>query len=251
MKRQVYEYEDVVLGSTLEAVLYSHNAGYKLVMPSLRPPDPFDQINDLKKLDIWNEVLFDMSLAGEAPMADKVTSVRVEDSELKVVIDNSRMIRIKYENLFVFDDDNTSGLGMAKDDTKSKYRVLDWFEVKSGMKHQHTLLTDDQSDFVSEVHFYNSFRTAPGKNYKDLASVSLMSAEQLKDVEYSDVYVRFKVLDMMKAAGIKGSKNVHTFRPLKIECVKREVFFLGKPKYKDFDRVRFMKVALKSLLNGD
>ena len=113
MKRHVYEYEDVVLGSTLEAVLYSHYAGYKLVMPSLRPPDPFDQINDLKKLDIWNEVLFDMSLAGEAPMADKVTSVRVEDSELKVVIDNSKMIRIKYENLFVFDDDNTSGLGMA------------------------------------------------------------------------------------------------------------------------------------------
>ena len=251
MKHHVYEYENVVLGGTLEAVLYSYNMGYKLIMPELKPPDPFDLVGDTNKIDIWNEVLFDMSLAGETPLADKVSSVRIEDSELKVVIGNSKLVRIKYKNLYVFDDDRTTGLGVAKEDTQSKYRVLDWFEVKSGMKHDHDLLTDKDSEFVTEVHFYKSSRTAPGKNYKDLVAISFMNKEQLNDTEYSDLYVRFKVLDMMRASGIRGGKNMHTFRPLKIECVKRDIVFMGKSKYKNFENVRFVNAPIESLISGD
>lgn len=250
MKRHIYEYEDVVLGSTLEAVLYAHNMGYKLIMSGLKYPDPFDSVVGMKKIDIWNEVLFDMSLAGDAPMIDKISSVRVGDSELKIVIDNSKMVRVRYENLHVFDDDNTTGLGVPKEDTDSKYRVLDWFEVKSGMKHNHNLLRDENSDFVTEIHFYGSPRTAPGKNYKDLVAISFLNREQLNDAEYSDLYVRFKVLDMMKAAGIKGGKNVHTFRPLKIECVKRESAFMGKNKYKNFENVKFVEATAEGLIGG-
>jgi len=251
MKRHIYEYKDVVLGNTLEAVLYSHNMGYKLIMSDLKPPDPFDTVVGASKLDIWDEILFDMSLAGDTLMADKISSIRVEDSELKVVVDNSKMIRVKYENLYVFDDDKTTGLGVPKEDTRSKYRVLDWFEVKSGMKHDHDLLTSEDSEFVAEVHFYNSPRTAPGKNYKDLVAISFMDKAQLSDTEYSDLYVRFKVLDMMKKSGIRGSKNGHTFRPLKIECVKREVIFMGRPKYKNFENVKFIETPIESLMNGN
>ena len=40
-----------------------------------------------------------------------------------------------------------------------------------------------------------------------MCEISYLDKEQLDKVEYSDIYARFKVLDLMKKSGIQGRKN--------------------------------------------
>ena len=77
-------------------------------------------------------------------------------------------------------------------DTNKLQKVIDWFNVKSGMNHQIDKI-NTESDFVKEILFYPSIRmSGVDKNKKDLVAISFMKEKQLHDVEYSDSYVRLK-----------------------------------------------------------
>ena len=75
-----------------------------------------------------------------------------------------------------------------------------------------------------------------------------MTEEQLQDYEYSDTYAKFKVLNIMKDAGIRGARNgrdmldktKNKYYALKIECAKREVISLQKTLYEDTENIEFV-----------
>jgi hypothetical protein len=133
----------------------------------------------------------------------------------------------------VFDDHNVYGLPLIKERKIGKSRVLDWFDVRSGMEHEHDLL-ETKDEFIREVIFYPSDRfgnQASGRIRKDLVAVSFLEDHQLKDFEYSDTMARFKILQMMKDAGIRGARNgrdvnnpeVYRYYSPKIEATQREI----------------------------
>ena len=113
-----------------------------------------------------------------------------------------------------------------------KHKVVDWVDVRSGMKHEYDYF-ETKDSFVREVYFYPSHRMGSGEkdDRKDLVSVSYLTKEQLDDFEYSDTYVKFKILNLMKEAGIKGPKNgrrvddpnMWAHHSIKIEPSSREV----------------------------
>ena len=257
LNRHIYEIDELVIGNSLEAVSYSYLNQKPLILNNVKKPYFFEFFNKASclkkymietveyelstpngarsvgssKLEVWERLVFRLSMAGLIPTADKVYSMRIEDDNLlKVTTQDSRLIRIRFNKLRIFSVDNIAGFDSFEN--AKKYRVVDWVNVRSGMKHEYDYFETGE-DFVKEVYFYPSPRMGSGENdeRKDLVTVSYLTKEQINDFEYSDTYVKFKMLSLMKEHGIKGPKNGRrqdapnkwAYHSVKIEPSSREI----------------------------
>ena len=272
MKFKNYVYETIVIGGTLEAITYAFVENKPLIYVDKKIPFRFDYFDPNLELPFfklhhervkilktcgpdkevgipkhlfYQQLCFVLSLAGLVPFEDKVFSLVVDNNLLKVVMRN-KAIEVEFEKLVIFDEEKIMGIPsvISKND---KFKTIDWINVRSGMNHQFDYFATDDN-FVKEVYFYPSDRI-DGKhlNKKDAVAVSYLSEEQLLDIDYSDTYVRFKVLELMKNAGIKGRGNGHAvndpqkkvYRSLKIETAEREVISIVRSKHSEQDNIFF------------
>ena len=158
------------------------------------------------KSELWKRLLFVYSLAGLSPLSNHAASMRIDSkNSIKVMTQDFKSVSMKFNKLRIFDDEDILGLAQPKEETK-KYKVVDWIDVKSGMVHPYDFLKSS-IDFVREVYFYPSERIDGKSNKKDLVSISYLDEQQLQDHDFSDTMARFKILKMMKRAGIKGARN--------------------------------------------
>ena len=86
---------------------------------------------------------------------------------------------------------------------------------------------------------------------KDLFAESFLTNEEIKDFSYSDTMVKFKVLGMMKEAGIRGSRNgknslyperstvPYKYYAVKIEPSERQIYKNIITYYKEDPRFEF------------
>jgi len=249
------EYDKVVIGSSLEALVYCYLNNIPFVCSQLSSPFRFEYFNwdddlsifgvknishsvksnlgettrGIDKLWLWERLFFYLSVAGLCPLSDKAISLRISDNIIKATTPKARMAKIHFNELIVFDD--TSVLGLGVPEIKDKiYTVYDWFDVRSGMKHEYDRLEDNIS-FVNHILFYPSDRVAGEHNFKDAVAVSYLRKESLDVFEYSDINARFKTLYMMKEAGIRGARNGRDMKnkakfkyySVKIENIKRDI----------------------------
>jgi hypothetical protein len=267
-------YDNVVIGSRLNAVIYAFSHGLPLLLTSVKKPSKVEYLEpanvailgDLnskpqrtrdgfkehgaRKLDVWNRLTFIMSAAGHIPFSNKISSIRVDEEkrELKVFTHNSRSIIIHCNRIIIFDDTNINGLPvpiqMPTDDDKRK--VMDWISVRSGMVHPYDLFQTD-SPFVNRVCFYPSDRIDGTHDKKDLVAISYLTKAELNEIEHSDLFVRYKVLDLMKEAGIRGRRNGrdpnnpdrYKHYAIKLETHKREVDLECRTLYNNTEFVEF------------
>jgi len=267
LSHHTYNVEELVIGDSLEAISYSYLNERPLILNSIKKPHFFDffdagvdlskypieiveyemvgldntKIVGASKLEIWENLVFCLSMSGLVPASDKVYSMRIEDNNLlKLTTKDSRVLRFKFDKLRIFDTENMAGLESFKE--VNKFKVVDWINVRSGMKHEYDYF-ETKDDFVKEVYFYPSQRTGAGEKdeRKDLVAVSYLTKEQLNDFEYSDTYAKFKILSLMKKAGIKGARNgknvndpeKYNYHSIKIEPSHREVEANEKSSHKD------------------
>ena len=203
MRDHVYEYDEVVVGGSVSAHAYAFLNSKPVVFTTVKKPYFFDAADHTFP---WENLVFALNLSGLIPCADNITKLRIdEDNILKAVTQNSRLIKFKFDELRIFDDENVEGLPVPTKE-EQQYRVLDWINVKSGMTHEYDIL-ETEDDFVNKVYFYPSLRDSMPLNKKDAVALSFLCKDQINQFEYSDTYVRFKVLDMMKKAGIRGARN--------------------------------------------
>ena len=270
LNKHVYEFDELVIGNSLEAVSYSFLNQVPIIIndnSKIKFFDFFKPEDDLKKykinqeryelytnrgslivgsskIEAWQKIVFSLSLSGLLPMNNLVSSVRVEDdNNLKVMTKNSRVIRFKFNSLRIFDDQNVDGLGVPE--IKERFKVVDWVNVRAGMKHEYDKFETDD-DFVNEVYFYPSQRVS-GDDKKDLVAVSYLDKDQLGDFDFSDTYVKFKVKQLMKDNGIKGPKNGKrwddptkwAYHSIKLEPSKRDIIRLTKPVYNNEGNIIF------------
>ena len=286
IEKHVYEVENLVIGSSLNAAAFSYLNGYPLIINKQGLPFRFDYFDidfDLSSLNIINDktilkgkenekvfgnyktevyrhLIFVLALAGLCPLSDKVGSIRLKDDNLlNIVTDLSRMIKIKFDQLFVFDDRNITGLPEPLESLNEKmFKVLDWIDVTCCTTHPYQYFETDDN-FTREMFFYPTERMdgyQPDK--KDIVSVSYLSESQLHDYEYSDTYAKFKILNIMKEADIRGSRNgrdqknkeKYKYYALKIEPQRREVIPLQKNLYEDTDNIEFMYESEEDIIQN-
>lgn len=277
-----FTYAQLVIGSNLEALLYCYLNNVPFVYVKLERPhrfDYFDPDQDLsffglknisstlisprcKKLigsskDIlWEKLYFYLTLAGLNPIADKSSSINIKDDHAKVFTHKARMAKIKFEELIIFSDDGVSGLPTPTNIPQKKYKVYDWFDVRSGMKHAYDFIESD-TDFVKEILFYPTDRVDGNQVLKDAVSVSYLTEKQLASFEYSDINARFKTLKMMKGVGIRGARNGrdmldktrYKYYAVRLENSHRELEMLHKSVYESTDVIKFNNNSFNDIIN--
>lgn len=285
-----FERERIVVGSSLQALLYAYCNNLTIVFAGKHKISYFDFIQpevDLSKFHIYNDVMtldmiegqkqygilqFDLwrhlmsflSLAGNIPMSDKAFSLRLEDQNtLKAMTDGSRFARFKFDELVVFSDSIDGLENTIIEQARQEVKVVDWMEIKSG-KNQAIDYFETGDHFVNEIFLYPTDRV-DGFNprNKDVATISYLDREQLSDYEYSDTYAKFKALKIFKEAGFRGASNGYSkenpklmkYYAFKIETTKREIFKIHRDIYKDSDNIKFNYQTVDELLqlemNGD
>lgn len=181
-------------------------------------------------------------------LADNISKIRInEENTISCFTNNSKIVQISFENAYIVDDFNVSGLPTPTKAAKKEFLVLDWISVRRGTNHPYDYILDEDNKFVQKLVFYPSERI-PGKRstVKDACSISILTDKQLRDLDYSETYVFLKSRDMMKKAGIKGSRNgtqAYNGKPaylsLKLEVAGRDVFPLHKNVYENTDSLHF------------
>tara|TARA_Y100000296_G_C5173938_1_gene258902 strand:+ start:2550 stop:3368 length:819 start_codon:yes stop_codon:yes gene_type:complete len=248
LNKHVYEFDNLVVGSSLKAARYSYERGYPILNNRLEDI-PFFDFTDLESLGdkglstqitedfqlevprISTRMLRDyflslLSLEGLNMFSDKVSAVRLGDDVLKVVTENSRVYKIKYNNLFLFDDKKIEGVQFTYAAPRPPHRVLDWYHLQSASKFDIEKITS-QDGTIGEIHF-----TTSDKHWKSrrLVAVSHLTESEINDSNNLEIYTRYEILDMLKTAGIKGRKNgtnpetgEHYRLSVKIEFEGREI----------------------------
>jgi hypothetical protein len=246
----------IIVGGSLAALLYGYQKKIPVVWCQPKIPLFFETYNKWhSKEELWHQLAFQLSLSALAPMPSAgITSFRVEDGILKMFTDAPFFSTLKYDELMVFDDANLEGWD-GELEYDRKYRVLDWINNRRSapfsIAHRQT---DD--DFVREVYFYPSKRIHGNWSGKrDILAVSYLTKKQIENVEYCDTYVRFKVLHLMKEAGITGPKNgidkkhptQHKRLSIKLETAKREVERRVKEPYDEDELLQGFKLRNRHL----
>ena len=275
-------YDKVVMGSSLPALLYSFLNNLPFVFIKSRCPHRFSffkpdedlsffgiqnktrtlisptsekQIG-ISKDTVWERLYFYLSLAGLNPLADKLASIRIEDKTLKAFSHKARMAQIKFEQLIIFDAEGVLGIPEPEHIPPKKYKVYDWINVRSGLKHEWDWI-GDASPFVNQLLFYPTDRIDGDQVYKDAIGISYLTENMLGHFDYSDINARFKVLQMMKKAGIKGPRNGYhlkdkskvLYRGVKIETSHREIELIEYSHYKSTLEFEFNDDSFDDIMN--
>jgi hypothetical protein len=277
-----FAYDRIVIGSSLPALLYSFLNNIPFVYTQSRCPHRFSFFkpdedlsffgiqNKIRTLvgptgkkqvgisqdTVWEKLYFYLSLAGLNPLADKLSSIRIEDGTLKAFSHKARMAKIKFEHLIIFDAEGILGIPEAEFIPPKKYKVYDWINVRSGLKHEWDWL-EDASPFVNHILFYPTDRIDGDQVYKDAIAISYLTEEMLGHFDYSDINARFKVLHMMKQAGIKGpcngfhpkDKTRQLYRGVKIETSHREKELTEYPFYRSTVEIEFNTDSFDDVMN--
>ena len=264
-----FEQDKIVVGGCIRSLLYASFRELPVVFASPLPPFRFDlfPFDNLSKLgfelnetttsrEVWERLMFLLGLSGLVLTNGTENNLRVVDKTLVVATD-SRSTKYNFNRLVVFDDKEIKGLPRITKEEKEASRVIDWVNVRSGCGHDIDRLEDDGDDFIKEIIFYPSERS-DNKNWKDLAAISYLTDEQLKDFDYSDTMARFKIIEMMKKAGIRGARNGrdqlrpgrYKYYAIKVEPAERQVCSNDVRYYEQDERFEFCYDTIEEIIKN-
>jgi len=264
----VFEKDQIVVGGDIRSLLYA--AIHELPIVFHRPVSPFrfdllpnphlanlgfEVTEELTARQVWERLMFLLGLSGLVLSPEGPNSLRVDENKL-VISTDAKSYQYNFKKLIVFDDQEITGLPRVKKETRGTNRVIDWVNVRSGCRHEHDYLSDSQNNFIKEIFFYPSDRSDNSK-LKDLVAISYLSDTQLEDFDYSDTMARFKILKMMKEAGIRGARNGrdqknpqrYKYYAVKVEPAERIVERDVTRYYEEDDRFLFIYDSVDDILN--
>ncbi len=254
--RMYYESENIVIGSSINALLYGLITHYPVYYAECRKPHQFEFLNasdnlslfsiesnskiyksfnddfafGVSKLLLWEKLYFLLSMEGLLPLSNLCHSIRYDGETLTCSTEYSKLCEIKFDKCYYFGDNRTYKLVKEKEGRNARYKVYDRIAFKIGGKH-HIDYFETGDDFVSEVWFYSSDRIFGDTGVKDACVLSILTDDELADSSYTETISRFKMLSIMKENGMRGKPNGYTAK--------------GTPRYYDFKTFGLQRQKIK------
>lgn len=253
--------DKITIGSSIESLVYAFlNDNYFL--PTLAfGPMFYEKIDEQLLLSTrtdytWSRLQLFMSLQGKLLNYQDIKSIRVVDDQLKVS-SNDGFSKYTFNICNIFDP---TGIQLDNDIIKQRetlYKVYDDFELMNlGGKHKYLESKVSKDSLASQIHYYISDRV-DGANYvTDCVAESVLTKEQINDIDYSDAMVKFCVARHLTSIGIHGTfMNMYKngkpkYRKPKITHKNRVVIEQEQNMYKDSLNVKFPRLSLKDILDG-
>ena len=225
------EYENIVIGSSLSALLFAIKNDYPLFFAEERRPFRFDYLEPETNLTflkipvrptkslttlgkeksigvpkelLWERLLFLMSLKGNVPLSNLCHNIRYDGERVICSNEYSKIMEFRFEKCHYFGDKNSIGFIEKTNLDEETYICYDHIAFNSGGKHEIDFIhTGD--DFVSEIWFYSSDRIDGNTPVRDACAVSKLTGPQLMEFDHSETMARFKVVHEMETRGMKGT----------------------------------------------
>lgn len=215
----VIKTNNIVIGATLEAVLFSYYNKYKLLYAKNTQPLPFDSIDDFglgnNKKYIWDKYIYLLSMAGYIPFENKIKHIRYVDANSLVAISNKDGVYdINYEKLHVFDDSNFLDLPLSISSTSTQCRIVDFFSYTGKKIESENILRKEP--FLNQIVFEEN---------KKISTVSYSPKNEIENTPEHLVKIKLEAI-------LKNKK-------ITLDHMSRQVLDLGKNIYKNFDNVEF------------
>ena len=229
----VFEYDSVVVGSSLSALLFAYINDCVVLFAETQKPFRFDYLNvdanplkiptcnkslttfegklqkGIQKQILWDRLFFLLSVNGKIPLSNMCSKLRYDGRSIVCSNDYSKILEVVFNRCHYFGDKDSEGFVLKNTLDEDSYLCYDYIAFNSGGKHEIDYIhTGD--DFVSEIWFYSSDRIDGNTPVRDACAVSKLSKQQLLDFDYSETMARFKVLKTMKDKGMKGKPNGYT-----------------------------------------
>jgi len=224
--------DEIVIGSSLNAILYAFNNELPIYFAEERRPFRFDYLDpelDLsflklsaqtkslttfgedkivgtQKVLLWERLLFLLGLSGKAPLSDRCASMRINNRSLICSNEYAKIAEVEFKTAYFFGDDKCSGLLSEKEVANKPMICYDWIAFHRGGKHEIDYIETEDS-LVKEIWFYSSDRIDGATKVKDACVVSHLTEEQLASFDYSETMARFKAVSEMESRGMKGVFN--------------------------------------------
>jgi hypothetical protein len=222
--------DKLVFGGNLPSLEYAFREGIYIFYEKLETPFHLEYTKEgLNKKDVIENYAFLLSMAGLNLSSNFVSDYRINDNILTI----TGKIPWKFEYSF------NEIIDFSRQEKERIYKVVDYVNVRSCGNHDVRELKMEDN-FVKEIYFYPSKRMNSSKNFslsthnyetitKDAIVVSYLTKSQIEDEEYSQIYSRLRLKEIMKEVGIQG-KRCGT-RPngkikrnaIKLEFSKREI----------------------------
>ena len=228
----IFEYENIVIGSSFSAVLYAFVNKYPIFFAEERRPFRFDYLNpeiDLSCLKIpleaktlttfdemkvvghskellWEKLLFLMAVEGRSPLSNLCGTIRYDGNSVVCSNEYSKIMEFKFNECHYFGDEKTTGIVQQNKLDEDTYICYDYIGFNKGGKHEIDYIKTSDN-FVGEIWFYPSDRIDGNTSVKDACIVSTLTEEQLSNFDHSETMARFKLISEMESRGMKGKFN--------------------------------------------
>jgi len=231
--------DNVVIGSSLEALLFAFYGKHRIIYTRNQKPDEIETLDEFglgtSKKAAWEKHWFQLGIAGYLPFTDKVKHMRYVDANtLKVITHQEKVITVKFNKLYVFDDHEFLDLPPSLTRTSDKIKIVDWFHASKGDLHEHEIV-ESNNDFMNKVIFFKS------GIHKDVKrkDVCVISNWRMSDIDkIREHVVKIKTEKLMKSLGIETARQTRVY--IRIDHIRRDIIEYGKNIYDNFDNVEFI-----------
>lgn len=253
-----YELNDVVIGSTLPALIYAAQNNFPIITTVLEKPDEFvwfppttnltlfgiedvEPVPTLRMSEgaklighkysaLWSNLFFVLSMLGLNLTPNNEHDIYI--GEDKIIVGQTKF---NFKKAHVFSDKNVHGLDLAEEDFQ-RYRVIDYMKFQNWVKIiRHVDLIETEDKFVSQIYIYDIERCSAR-----VAAVSEIQENDLNDYDFSDLEARFKTqYHISKHVGM--NKNLF--------FLKRTMKSLKKNLYHDTSYIQMHNETVDELLN--
>lgn len=241
--------QDIVIGHRVSDLFYALETDSYVVLTGSKPREHEGNLEQNSE-KMWCQLYWDLFFRNKI-YPGKVLSIAIDSSKKVIVLSTGSGNKeyLTFKKCFVccpskvtFED-----FSLMKVE-KSLYQVTDYYEANSHSYHDLSLL-EIGDKFVSLIKFYVTSRIDGNKAKKDFVVISYLTEEQLRDFNYSDTMVSFKVKDILSTElNVSRLKISHIHRevhpmmdfeilyPASQTCIKRKS--LQTLTKKDYDRYR-------------
>jgi len=276
MKGIVHKYDKIIIGATVESLLYALFTRTPVFYVVPKIPTQFDTVtigtnykilkiypelqeivsNKDKKLirpqkeTIWGRLVFLLSMIGLMP-ASNLQAIRIEDNVVKLTTENSRLITLQADKILLFDDDGIEGLDVPIVEN-TRYVVKDYIKfnnLKFMDKEYDVIYTD--YDVVNEIWFLKS------KDKRRKFDGCLISyCESLQDLQdnLTDYNIKFILKEQFSKYNLKGKENGYAptgkkkHRPVAYEFSDRIIQKEKCNVYENTKYVTFMNYSVQEIM---
>jgi len=222
---------NVVIGSSLEALLFAYYGKYKILYCKNEQPHQLDTMEDFglgtSTLEAWRKHALLLSLAGYVPFENRIKHIRyVDENTIIVITHEDSSVTVKFDKLYVYDDTNFLDLPISLKKTTDNVRIVDWFYTGKNCRTKIEYVEQEEK-FMNQIYFYEDESKRKTKR-RDACVVTYCKR---KDVEkYQKHIVKIKLESIMEELEIKN---------IDLDHMHRDLTDYGKNIYEDFDNVEF------------